>query len=725
MKKILIKDKIKQIENSKDLNGIPIQYLPEVIESDYLFISYSHNDYKKVYVDLLLLEECGLKFWYDLEMAAGTNWEIFAFRHMAPFQCKGVIFYVSESLLKSDSCIKELEYAKKFNKPIITINLPFESDYVYEGESVKGKIFAASQMLSIMKVNGVNIPEFEERKTKIEEYFPDKVIYLPFTIGADKRYKQIREKLKEIPLLEFNERKTHIIRLNDSNVLEVTKNDLIGDEQGELIVTKSLFSNCQHLKRVDFGGRELYYDAFSFSKCSNLISIKNQSDKQTYVLEGAFYECERLEEFKSSSGGTLTNDCLLIGESAFKGCESLKKITIDCELKSIPKESFANCHSLNDVSFINQDSLETIGDNAFYMCVSLDKIIIPQNAISIGKESFAGCSNLSELKLSNNLVSIDDYAFIVCESLVNITLPKSLKVINYNVFDGCKSLKYNEYGNALYLPSEDNPYFALIKIIDKTSNRIDIHNDCRIVAGGAFENCSNLEQIYIPKNVVSIGKKAFKSCVNLSYVQIGEVGFKAFKNSDKNMAKIIIGEEAFADCTYFMGYALGTTQVSKIGDRAFANCENLNEFDIAQDVTEVGKQVFDGCERLKVITYHGTPSDFIAINVDKDNDVLYAVDFIFEPHDLIYTYGKVPAWVAFALNLPVAILGLVICSLAIWFENKMYSSMYIALLVFGFILATIAGIFVMLYSLLKGILKWRKAKWSKVFANYKKEVLKR
>lgn len=77
-------------------------------DTRYIFISYSHKDYKKVYCDLAQLYKSDIPFWYDSGLPAGKNWDDVVREKMTDPHCAGVIFYLSENLFLSRSIQTEI-----------------------------------------------------------------------------------------------------------------------------------------------------------------------------------------------------------------------------------------------------------------------------------------------------------------------------------------------------------------------------------------------------------------------------------------------------------------------------------------------------------------------------------------------------------------------------------------------------------------------------------------
>ena len=77
---------------------------------NYVFISYSHKDFKQVYSDLAFFSynnKKRVRFWYDEGLPAGDDWFSVAKERLSDPHCVGVIFYLSENFLRSPAVLKK------------------------------------------------------------------------------------------------------------------------------------------------------------------------------------------------------------------------------------------------------------------------------------------------------------------------------------------------------------------------------------------------------------------------------------------------------------------------------------------------------------------------------------------------------------------------------------------------------------------------------------------
>lgn len=129
---------------------------------------------------------------------------------------------------------------------------------------------------------------------------------------------------------------------------------------------------------------------------------------------------------------------------------------------------------------------------------------------------------------------------------------------------------------------------------------------------GAFCNCSNLQQVYLP-HVVTIGGCAFRNCNNLKFVDFG-CDLKT------------IGCMAFYSCSS-LTYLVFPATLEKINIPANATC-----------------QAFSGCTLIRDIVYLGTVVPvYINFNASDDTYRKYTREDLVEWSTCSFTYnGKVP-----------------------------------------------------------------------------------
>ena len=174
--------------------------------------------------------------------------------------------------------------------------------------------------------------------------------------------------------------------------------------------------------------------------------------------------------------------------------------------------------------------VKTICSEVFYR-KSIVTIIIPDSVTYIGERAFMDCRSLKTVVLGEGIETIENFAFWYCSGLQTISIPDKPISIDNSSFTGCTSIT-TEYNDCLYVGSINNPYHILLEANEVNISSHSVHPDTKIIADGAFYDCSRLSSLVIPKSVVFIGGGAFhRSGVSTIYYLGSEEEWNKIKNS--------------------------------------------------------------------------------------------------------------------------------------------------------------------------------------------------
>ena len=315
---------------------------------------------------------------------------------------------------------------------------------------------------------------------------------------------------------------------------------------------------------------------WAFKWCNSLCSI-NIPNSVTTIGEQAFWGCESLVNIN------IPNSVTTIGDSAFAYCDSLTSINIPNSVTTIGEFAFWGCESLVNINIPN--SVTTIGELAFLGCESLTNINIPNSVTNIGDWTFERCESLTNINIPNSVTNIGNNAFYFCRSLTNINIPNSVTNIGNNAFGGCKSL------TKIIIPSSvvnmnGNPFCKWNgKLYNESKEFIYEHqvlfNKDRTTLIAYRSNDTNY---IIPDGVTNIGHCAFCGCKSLNSINIPN-------------SVTYIGNEAFGGCKSLTSINIPNS-VTNIGDWAFYGCKSLKSINIPDCVTNIGDLAFSGCDNL-------------------------------------------------------------------------------------------------------------------------------
>ena len=298
--------------------------------------------------------------------------------------------------------------------------------------------------------------------------------------------------------------------------------------------------------------------------------------------------------------------------------EDLERYNIDKSVSIICNEAFSKCKWLLSIDMSN--SVLHIGKRAFRYCTRLYDIKLSSCLITIGDNSFDGCYTLDSISLPISVKSIGNYAFHGC-IIQSIDIPENVENIGKGAFSSCYKL------NKISVASKNNNYDSrndCNAIIESSSNKLISGCYNTIIPYGilsigkcAFEYCSKITTITIPKGLQIIEDRAFDGCLGLTSINIPDsvttIGNYAFSYCQK-LSSITIPEKVerinkcvFSDCISLSSVVLHDKLIS-IGEDAFGSCEKLRNIKLPDSLKEIDSRAF---------SYSGLQSIEIPIGITK------------------------------------------------------------------------------------------------------------
>ncbi len=144
-----------------------------------------------------------------------------------------------------------------------------------------------------------------------------------------------------------------------------------------------------------------------------------------------------------------------IGDKAFAGCRSLKRVVLPESLKSIGYGAFAECRDLTEIRI--PEGTVLIREAAFYHCTGLREVTVPGRVFRISDYAFGGCGHLDRAELREGIRSIGYRSFYECGSLKDLILPEGLTSIGGGALEDCGSLELIRLPESLRMITGDLP----------------------------------------------------------------------------------------------------------------------------------------------------------------------------------------------------------------------------------------------------------------------------
>ena len=428
----------------------------------------------------------------------------------------------------------------------------------------------------------------------------------------------------------------------------------------DLSTIESLGASCMSgtaIERVELPNLKSW-DYGVFEDCKKLTSVTFPVTIDN-IPTRAFWNCENLSTIDLSH-------CSIIGGGALYNCTSLTDIklfnvkqtewTTGYEnYQSCKVGSFMNCNNLTSVDL---GSIQKLGDRAFYGCTSLKKITLPSTITNLGWECFDGATIVTSMATVPPVIdkSEDETSSIPMGEFVLVNVPEasldSYKSANYwkdmakrifpigTKFDydvtteaqpstsdlldkvGLKnansivSLKVkgsiNSYDVMVIRNKMDNLHYLDLSDANVVENSYEYYTGCSTkndtIGRNAFRELRKLVTISLPNSVKAIESGALYKCTklksvvlpeNLQSIEYGDWSSGAFADcysltDVKFKACNFIGSLAFSNC-YALNHVTLPPDLKTIDQYAFANCSSLHSVDFPPLLESIGSYAFQSC----------------------------------------------------------------------------------------------------------------------------------
>lgn len=417
------------------------------------------------------------------------------------------------------------------------------------------------------------------------------------------------------------------------------------------------------------GLREIAVDAFAW--CRNLRSVVfpntlttigsdafQGTDLREVTLpaslttmdSNAFNNCKNLSKFivnADSTSFSVVNNVLFTYDKsklvAYPFALTTKEYVVPKGTKTIVTSAFYGNQYLE--SIIIPDSVTAIGGAAFYKNTVLTKIVIPESVTSIGDNSFYECSNLTvhtpmgsyaaqyaqEKNISVEYTVLkgtcgSNISWILEDGILSISGSGALETVQIGI------VPWEGYQADVNLVQIGKRITRIGQMVFKDfTNLVEISIPDTVTSIGqkAFSGCLVLGDIYLPTSITSIASDAFENCSqiiiharkdsdSITFARAQNLPYQ-YTNSVMTDPDLLmpaaltkIGDNAFAGTS--AEWIKLSDQVVEIGDRAFADCPNLEEIYIPESTYRISNSAFEGIQKeLTIYGQNGSYAEFYAI----------------------------------------------------------------------------------------------------------------
>jgi hypothetical protein len=193
------------------------------------------------------------------------------------------------------------------------------------------------------------------------------------------------------------------------------------------MIGNDAFLGCSGLVSITADGNSNYYAEGNclirtYENTRRLVLGCSQSvipEGVTYIVHGAFLDCEELQSIHIPASVTAMDP------GAFIGCKNLESFTVAEDNPAYYAEGNCLIEKLEGSAFPNT------------LVAGCKNSVIPNGVTRIADYAFADCASLTAITIPETVLCISTRAFLNCTGLRSIVIPESVNTIYANAFEGC------------------------------------------------------------------------------------------------------------------------------------------------------------------------------------------------------------------------------------------------------------------------------------------------
>ena len=379
----------------------------------------------------------------------------------------------------------------------------------------------------------------------------------------------------------------------------------------------------------------------------------------TTIADYAFYGADKLVSVK------LPSSIVNIGEYAFAECTSLASFTFPASVQNLGGHAFDGAAAIKSYVFPNDSVLTAIGDYAFARNYLLETFSLPLSVTTIGRGLFADCVSLTQINADNDYFTVDRtngglygqkdsmtyyYLYAVPAKFPGssngvITINSGTRIVCAGAFSytNLYEIAFESKNNSIVFESGSVvcPTLKTFRLNCTTVTFDDLMFSDPI-SGEEF-----LPQYFYLDRATStfvngyLNSSSFNGIERCEYSDIdGRAEYRPY-SEDFGYAMVASGGETTVTVTGYRGTSSVVTipetinnysvtvvdnnafrgnrlitqitfpdTVTRIGEYAFCECENLRKIVFGDGLKTIGSYAFSGCKKLSSIEF----SDMLNIN---------------------------------------------------------------------------------------------------------------